>query len=296
MKINIINQAVYLLQNILQRNNNPFPLCGIALTHKQITATRCQQNNSQLMLKDWWLTSPTSSAHKQTNKLADQQIATSIADSLCKYKTITLRKDQPRHIKKLLLDYLHTQNPENLCFDYQINHSKLLIVTAEKHKVTEKTEQLKNIGLTTTLVEPESHAIERYFCFLYPELQNKTFCYLSIAESEITTFVLSQFQTVYFHQQNLSDKQSLENTLLEHIAKLKQQHSFKLTTPITQFFLGGSFNELSALQDHLAALSVDIEIVNPFKQLKVYPNINSHEAYKNRAALTTSLGLSLRQQ
>ena len=156
---------------------------GIHLDHHQLTSIVFDphQQHTLHFAQEHLKIPETFLENLQTLACHTLPIAMSLPNSAFTLKKIMLSSEKKTYqkIKMLLLNYLNElkmRSTESFYFDYQVCQTKeerfLLIVSIAAEKIKSLQSQLQAKKLKLAFLEPESHAIERFFCFFYPELQD----------------------------------------------------------------------------------------------------------------------------
>lgn len=190
-----------------------------------------------------------------------------------------------------------------LYFDFQIyepsseNQEKynILIVACRKQHLDFRLEIIQQANLIPLAVEVSSYALERSYCFFYPEKIKENIMLLDIGASQIGLLFFNRSQTTVYCEKLL-------NVLEQEFTSLQIKRCIKryaLAYPYRSlrelFLIGANISLLNYLINKLAGfLDLKVKILNYRNQIKHGPEVNADKLKQNFLNLFLSYGLALR--
>lgn len=258
------------------------PLLGLDITNDEWVGATCDKQQDQVVL-------PYCATHPVLlHNFSDYIIAIALPDRHFFSKTLTFSHRVTRaKTKQLLVEFLsslQTTSNKKMSFDYQLyqqeNIYHLLMVAIPLETITTVIADLQKKNCTPQIIEPKSHAIERFFLINYPELAKKTFCYIEIRSAEIEVYFITNYHTIHTYSVSTREQQELTKII----------NKYKLST--SHFFITGNLELLNTLKIEFERLKINIEKVQACKNiqtsLEIAQQINSYENF------VISLGLAFR--
>lgn len=215
-----------------------------------------------------------------------------IPDILVWYKWVQIDSTDNRHIEETIELLIEKSIPyplNKLYFDYQIFESlpesqetgKALIVACRKEHLDFRLEIIQQANLIPIAVEVSSFALERGYCFFYPDKMNENTILLDIGVSQLALLFFNSSQTIVYCE-NLFNVYEQESILLQIKRGIKR---YALAQPyffLKQLFIVGSNNSL---------LSYLMHKLDGFLDLKIQTLKHQNQKFLN---LFLSYGLALR--
>ncbi len=208
----------------------------------------------------------------------------------CKWAKIdSTDSQQTEETIKLLIEQSISYPLYKLYFDYQIfepslvtqEKCKVLIVACRKEHLDFRLEIIQQANLVPIAVEVSSFALERGYCFFYPDKMNENTILLDIGTSQLALLFFNSSQTVVYSE-NLFNVHEQESILLQIKRGIK---IYSLAHPylfLKQLFIVGSNNLL---------LSYLMYKLDGFLDLKIKTLKHKNKKFLN---LLLSYGLALR--
>ena len=190
-----------------------------------------------------------------------------------------------------------------LYFDYQIfepslesyEKCKILIVACRKEHLDFRLDIIHQANLVPIAVEVSSSALERAYCFFYPDKMNENIILIDIGASQVALLFLNSSQTTVYSE-NLLNALEQESTLLQIKRCIKR---YVLAYPYHSlrelFLIGSNISLLSYLLNKLDGfLELKIQILKHQNRIKYSSRLNRINLEQKFLNLFLSYGLALR--
>jgi type IV pilus assembly protein PilM len=188
---------------------------------------------------------------------------------------------------KYLNDPLHEVY---LDFDI-IDESSALLIAARNLHVDTRIALATTAGVTVSIVDVHSHALERACTLMIKNLSDVT-AIVDMGKNNINVMVLREQKIIFSRAERLHDL----NTILMHIERAF--HFFYASTStqhITNLLLMGGGSYIPELCTQIEKqLQIRTEIANPFLNMDIAPHINPQQLTHDARLLITACGLALR--
>lgn len=227
-----------------------------------------------------------------------------IPDILVCNKLVKIDSADCQHIEEIIELLAEQSIPYPLCklyFDYQIfdplpenQEHKVLLVACRKDHLDFRLDIIQQANLIPIAVEVGSFALERAYCFFYPDKINENVILLDLGASQLTLLFFNGSQTMVYCE-NLANVFEYECILLQ-IKQCIKRHVLAYPYLILKelFLIGINIALLNYLLDRLDGfLELQIRLLKYPNSIKCSP-IDRDKLAQNFLSLFLSYGLALR--
>ena len=214
-------------------------------------------------------------------------------DCQCIEETIELLMEQsiPYPLNKLYFDYQIFEPPPQSQEKY-----KVLLVACHKEHLDFRLDIIQQANLMPMAVEVSSFALERAYCFFYPDKTYENTMLLDIGATQIALLFFNSYQTAVYSE-NLLNALEQESILLQIKRCIKRYvlaHPYHSLREL--FLIGVDSSLLNYLISKLDGfLEIKPQILKCQNQINYIPELNKNELEQKFLTLFLSYGLALRQ-
>lgn len=228
-----------------------------------------------------------------------------IPDILVCSKLVKIDSADCQHIEEIIELLAEQSIPYPLCklyFDYQIfdplsenQEHKVLLVACRKDHLDFRLDIIQQANLIPIAVEVGSFALERAYCFFYPDKINENVILLDLGASQLTLLFFNGPQTMVYCE-NFANVFEYECILLQ-IKQCIKRHVLAYPYLVLKelFLIGINIALLNYLLNRLDGfLELQIRLLKYPNSIKCSPIVDRDKLAQNFLSLFLSYGLALR--
>lgn len=228
-----------------------------------------------------------------------------IPDILVCSKLVKIDSADCQHIEEIIELLVEQSIPYPLCklyFDYQIfdplpenQEHKVLLVACRKDHLDFRLDIIQQANLIPIAVEVGSFALERAYCFFYPDKINENVILLDLGASQLTLLFFNGSQTMVYCE-NLANVFEYECILLQ-IKQCVKRYALAYPYLILKelFLIGINMALLNYLLNMLDGfLELQVRLLKYPNSIKCRPIVDKDNLSQNFLSLFLSYGLALR--